>query len=46
MSFFCLVLWSRPDRPLRSMTIKGAQQRIVYLTNPHVGHLGLFATAA
>ena len=26
--------------------LKGAGQRIVYLTNPHVGHLGIFVSAA
>lgn len=26
--------------------LKGAEQRIVYLTNPHVGHLGIFVSAA
>lgn len=25
--------------------LKGAEQRIVYLTNPHVGHLGIFVSA-
>ena len=25
--------------------LKEAQQRIVYLTNPHVGHLGIFVSA-
>lgn len=26
--------------------LKGAGQRIVYLTNPHIGHLGIFVSAA
>ena len=26
--------------------LKAAEQRIVYLTNPHVGHLGIFVSAA
>src|SRR6516162_5125826 len=26
--------------------LKAAQQRIVYLTNPHVGHLGIFVSAS